>query len=354
MEFGTFVAQRRKKLGASQNELANYLGYSDSAISKMEISASYPPITLIPALANHLFLSVDSLLNREINPPPLLNPNPDFNFDQVTHNLIALRLSHNLTQNQEGDVFHVTKRTIINYEKGLSYPTVDILDSLLAYYQISASAFFYSCIHPEIHSRAGSSRHSFPKHLAMVLLGVVIGCGVISSILVPQLVGSRSSSSTASVSAPFGGSFVSSSDSTSASDSASESTPSSAVSPYLDYVKDLRVITTNGNKNSVTMQATDTLTLTVYSESYDFNDSNKSRVTLNYYLDKYAPGVAKLALVDTHYPQVNLTVSGLASTSTFFVWVYACSVDHPSQADGFTGKPIEVTAIGSTSSFIGG
>lgn len=70
---GALIAQRRKALGLTQKQLAERLLISDKAVSKWEVGASYPEVTLLPALAQILGLTVDELLAgaaRGEEPPP--------------------------------------------------------------------------------------------------------------------------------------------------------------------------------------------------------------------------------------------------------------------------------------------
>lgn len=70
---GALIAQRRKALGLTQKQLAERLLVSDKAVSKWEVGASYPEVTLLPPLAQVLGLTVDELLAGEVRgeePPP--------------------------------------------------------------------------------------------------------------------------------------------------------------------------------------------------------------------------------------------------------------------------------------------
>lgn len=70
---GALIAARRKALGLTQKQLAERLLVSDKAVSKWEVGASYPEVTLLPPLAQILGLTVDELLSGEVRgeePPP--------------------------------------------------------------------------------------------------------------------------------------------------------------------------------------------------------------------------------------------------------------------------------------------
>lgn len=63
---GALIAARRKALGLTQKQLAERLLVSDKAVSKWEVGASYPEVTLLPPLAQVLGLTVDELLAGEV------------------------------------------------------------------------------------------------------------------------------------------------------------------------------------------------------------------------------------------------------------------------------------------------
>lgn len=64
-KFGAFVAARRKKLGLTQQELADQLFLSNKAVSKWETGQSLPDIALLEPLAQCLEVSVAELLRGE-------------------------------------------------------------------------------------------------------------------------------------------------------------------------------------------------------------------------------------------------------------------------------------------------
>lgn len=74
MKIGENIKNRRKELGFTQEQLAEYLNISASAVNKWERGNTYPDITLLPALArllktdlNTLMAFQEDLTNPEIN-----------------------------------------------------------------------------------------------------------------------------------------------------------------------------------------------------------------------------------------------------------------------------------------------
>lgn len=65
MVMNQIIRERRKALGLTQEEVADYLGVSAPAVNKWETGKSYPDITLIPVLARLLQTDANSLLSFE-------------------------------------------------------------------------------------------------------------------------------------------------------------------------------------------------------------------------------------------------------------------------------------------------
>ena len=71
---GLFIAQRRRTLGMTQQELADRLGVTDKAVSKWERGLSYPDITLVSPLADVLGTTERALLSGEEEDAPAPPP----------------------------------------------------------------------------------------------------------------------------------------------------------------------------------------------------------------------------------------------------------------------------------------
>ncbi|WP_347790369.1 helix-turn-helix transcriptional regulator [Solibacillus sp. CAU 1738] len=65
LQFSMNFALRRKEMGVTQEQVAQYIGVSKAAVSKWEKGLSYPDITLLPKLATYFNLSIDALLGYE-------------------------------------------------------------------------------------------------------------------------------------------------------------------------------------------------------------------------------------------------------------------------------------------------
>lgn len=63
--FGRVIYALRKKNGYTQAELAERLSVSDKAVNRWESGVGYPDITLLPALASVLGVTIDALLRED-------------------------------------------------------------------------------------------------------------------------------------------------------------------------------------------------------------------------------------------------------------------------------------------------
>lgn len=61
-KIGQFIAEKRKNVGLTQQQVANKLNISFQAVSKWENGTTYPNIELLYELSNLLEVSVDELL----------------------------------------------------------------------------------------------------------------------------------------------------------------------------------------------------------------------------------------------------------------------------------------------------
>lgn len=57
----------RKKIGITQEELANALGVTNQAVSKWESGKCAPDIQLLPDIAEYFNISIDELFGRSVN-----------------------------------------------------------------------------------------------------------------------------------------------------------------------------------------------------------------------------------------------------------------------------------------------
>lgn len=66
IKVGKNIKKLREKKGLTQEKLANFLGVTPQAISRWENETGYPDIELLPLIANFFNVTIDELLDREI------------------------------------------------------------------------------------------------------------------------------------------------------------------------------------------------------------------------------------------------------------------------------------------------
>lgn len=135
LPLGTFAALRRKKLGLAQKDMGSAMGYTPQAISKFELENSNLPLIVLPKLCETLQISLEGLLNREVDAPTLERPNIPFDADIFSINISYLRTQKGISRKQEAKAFGIGERSIVNYEKGCAIPSISFYESMLSFYQ---------------------------------------------------------------------------------------------------------------------------------------------------------------------------------------------------------------------------
>jgi len=75
MKINQIIKEKRKHLGLTQENIAEYLGVSTPAVSKWENGTTYPDITLLPGLARLLKTDLNTLMsfNEEMSEVEIKN-----------------------------------------------------------------------------------------------------------------------------------------------------------------------------------------------------------------------------------------------------------------------------------------
>jgi transcriptional regulator with XRE-family HTH domain len=296
-----FVAQRRKKLAKSQNGLANILSYTNQAISSFENGKTSPSISVLPSLADFLEMSLDDLLAKNPSPKPFEGKNPPFDGERIRKNIIALRNSQGLSQTQESAILGVSRRTIIHYENGSSFPSLDALEALLRHYGISGGSFFYEDLEEKLSYPSKKAAASSKKTLLFFIFGFLLGGAVLSALIWPLSHWAKTTPSTSS--APYQQGSSSSPSDSSAPLGGSASSPIPGLSKFV-------VITSSGQSRSASVFVGSSLTLTLYTEeSFDFTDKTETAYTLTWALLDWGQDLSGVHLAaSSPYPCETLSV----------------------------------------------
>jgi transcriptional regulator with XRE-family HTH domain len=327
MEIREYIAERRKKLGLSQSELAKALGYTDTSVCKIESGASSLPISILPALADKLQLTLDDLLAMKEDPIAPAHPNLPYDRRRVGQNLRAIRLANHLRQKDAAVKIGVSKRTLVTYEKGDACPNFTVFLRILPLFDGKPSDFFYGTLYPEIQSSPAFYKRG-PSPFLLLLIGFLAGGALLASVLGPMACSSHSSSP----SGPYQGI-------SSVSGSTSETSSSSGTAiPYLD---ELTVIGPDGIAFDAAMKPNSTLRVSVYTGK-NYTEQMRKNTVFTYSLETTSDQIS-IAMDDTLYPTAIVTAKDVKVGSweaTFLVKVSAYRKGDPDTI--VEGTPLEV------------
>jgi len=133
----------------------------------------------LPALGNLLGLSIADLFSRNAPEKKPATPNAPINLSLLVANLWALRSSHRLTQKQEADLFGVSERSVRNYGKGETYPSISFVDLVMSRYSVQPDALFYGDLYTQEKARRRKTglRILIPVLAVLLLAGAGLGIG---------------------------------------------------------------------------------------------------------------------------------------------------------------------------------
>ncbi len=109
MTFGEKLKQLRIDNNMTQEELGRQIGIQKSGISKYENDTVEPNLTTLAKISKIFNVSIDSLVPNEVE---ILNAKPKNVGERLRH----LRIEKNLTQEEFGKIFNMTKSRISQYE----------------------------------------------------------------------------------------------------------------------------------------------------------------------------------------------------------------------------------------------
>lgn len=247
MDLGSYVAERRKALGLVQSSLAEELHYSVQAISRFERGQSQLSLTVLPHLADLLKESFDDLLHCVVEPAPFNGTNKEINEAAFAENLLEERKGKGLSQKELASKLGIGERSLQNYEKGNSLPSLDVALAMVDFFQATPSLFF--CEPLAKGNGVIKAKKGWRFFVLPALLVVVVGGG--SSFGIAYALGAfrtGNSATDTSATAPSGqdSNTHSSGDSSSASTSADSSASTSADSSAFSGLNSLSLVSEDG------------------------------------------------------------------------------------------------------------
>lgn len=127
--FGERIAEQRKKLGLSQEELAEKLNISQKSISKYELGDRKPQYKVLVRMAEYFGVTVDYLLRS--------TDTQDFGICDCGNTIKELRTEAGMTQEELGMLLNVQNAAVSKYESGKVPLTGETLLKLSKIFNVS-------------------------------------------------------------------------------------------------------------------------------------------------------------------------------------------------------------------------
>lgn len=126
---GERIAEQRKKLGLSQEELAEKLNISQKSISKYELGDRKPQYKVLVRMAEYFGVTVDYLLRS--------TDTQDFGICDCGNTIKELRTEAGMTQEEHGMLLNVQNAAVSKYESGKVPLTGETLLKLSKIFNVS-------------------------------------------------------------------------------------------------------------------------------------------------------------------------------------------------------------------------
>ncbi len=142
MSFGTYIKNRRIKLGLTQTDLAQFLSYSPQAISRYELDEVAVSLELLSPLCKILKVSINDFINQVDGEIADIDEGIKFDLVKLITALIYLRREHHLSQRQLAVKTNIPAKKISKIENGMA-PNIDEFIALANFYNISYEELYY-------------------------------------------------------------------------------------------------------------------------------------------------------------------------------------------------------------------
>jgi len=143
IEFGNFISKRRKEIGLSQKDVADFLGVSIPSVSKWESGERVPDLALIGLLARLLKVDIDSLVNGESTLNNNIDIENEFNISEFSKYFTYLRKVNNYSLVSLAEQLDTRYQTISKWENEESVPNIFMLKKCSEIFNVSLSEIYY-------------------------------------------------------------------------------------------------------------------------------------------------------------------------------------------------------------------
>ena len=180
MKRGPFLIKLRTKVGLSQSDVANELGYSPQLISLWEKDRAHPDLRVASKYAKILGVDLDGFINCKETKKNNYCEEKDFDIDKFSKNLRFLRKQNNLLQSNIANKLGTNTKTIGSWENGFSTPTIENFVSLCALYNKTLNELYFVCEETPVEETIATKKKSnsfFSIFLSIIVLLVLGGAG---------------------------------------------------------------------------------------------------------------------------------------------------------------------------------
>lgn len=199
VNLGEFIYQRRKSLGLSQKDIADFLAVSVSSVFKWEKNERLPDLSLFGSLAKTLKVDLESLVEGSEN----LNNNYDleneFNIESFSKFFAVQRKINNYSLQELADKLNISYQTISKWEKQESLPNIYTLIECSKLFKISLVELYYGRLFNEKKQNIEVPKKNNKRNLFYLLGSVVLVLFVILGITLNNLNDNESTSNNSSL-----------------------------------------------------------------------------------------------------------------------------------------------------------
>lgn len=139
-----FLLQKRIDAGLSQSQIADALGYSIQTISLYESNKGTPNLAIWSKYASLLKIDLEGFLFDKDKKDNAYCELYSFDSKRFASNLRKLRKSKNITQYALAKEIGSNPSSIIRYEKGESFPSLNQFISLSNYYHVDIDELYFA------------------------------------------------------------------------------------------------------------------------------------------------------------------------------------------------------------------
>lgn len=121
LNIGAKILELRKSKSITQEQLAEAVGVSIAAVSKWECAATYPDIALLPAIASYFEVSIDALIDYQVQPNKLQEYRDTLQkFVQVSDYQSGLPIAENALKQYPNDFYLLMSIASLKFSEGTS------------------------------------------------------------------------------------------------------------------------------------------------------------------------------------------------------------------------------------------